>query len=49
MNSVTFPEPAVQLTFSRLYNAKLPQLADQLKVTLPDGVDNSRQRRAEFG
>ena len=47
-NSITFSKPAVQLTFSRLYNANLPQLADQLKVTLPEGVDTSRQRRAEF-
>lgn len=47
-NSVAFPEPAVQLTFSRLYNTSLPLLADHLKVTLPDGVDVSRQRRTEF-
>ena len=47
-NDITFLQPAVQLTFSRLYNAHLPQLADQLKVTLPDRVDTSRQRRAEF-
>ena len=47
-NSITFLQPAVQLTFSRLYNANLPQLADQLKMTLPDGVDTTRQRRTEF-
>ncbi len=47
-NTVTFAEPAVQLTFSRLYNANLPELAEKLNVTLPDGVDTSRQRRAEF-
>jgi hypothetical protein len=47
-NTVAFAEPAVQLTFSRLYNANLPQLADRLNVTLSEGVDTSRQRRAEF-
>lgn len=40
-NSITFSQPAVQLTFSRLYNSSLPELAENLKATLPDGNELS--------
>ncbi len=43
-NTVAFAEPAVQLTFSRLYNAYLPELASQLKSTLPVCVDPAIQQ-----
>ncbi|MEZ6032229.1 MAG: hypothetical protein R3C17_03990 [Planctomycetaceae bacterium] len=40
-NSITFSQPAVQLTFSRLYNSSLAELAANLKATLPDGNELS--------
>ena len=47
-NSIIFTKPAMQLTFSRLYNASLPELATELNATLPDCVDASRQRQTEL-
>ena len=47
-NTVTFAEPAVQLTFSRRYNARLAELAIQLKATFPAGVDPETRQWPEF-
>jgi len=47
-NTITFSQPSLQLTFSRLYNRDLNALADGLKAALRDGNDVVSQARAEF-
>jgi len=47
-NTITFSQPSVQLTFSRLYNADLSRLAVHLNAALPNGGSLSAQPRTEF-
>ena len=47
-NQLTFANPAVSLTFSRLYNAELPDLASKLGATLSDTAVPQTNARAEF-
>lgn len=46
-NTMTFSEPSLQLTFSRLYNGNLSSLAASLNAALQDAPD-FLQPRAEF-
>ncbi len=47
-NQLTFSNPAVSLTFSRLYNAELPHLAAMLGATLSDAAVPQTNARVEF-
>jgi hypothetical protein len=47
-SSLVFSEPALELTFSRLFNGSLPQLASELGVSYSGGVAADRALKAEF-